>query len=628
MCSVIYIPTIHYILQPMSVELIDFAKTIVDRLRLSVDSTTALGNLSSWLCDYTKLDEDTWWSFRDHEMQIDIVNDTCARQVVQKCSQVGLTNVSKRKALAITMISKAKHIMYVGPTSKWTSKFAKTELHPTIDSSPMLKSALNSNAKGTEVIGLGSSFLHLGGTSGAATGAISVPASYIFIDELDFCKQKVVGMYESRLKHAASDEYDRKGVMAFFSTPTVEDFGINAKFKLSDQKYYDVLCSQCDTWYTPDYFRDVFLGGFTDQLGPDGKPNKMIDLQPEDIAAGKYDVANAHMRCPHCLENGVIHNNFEDLCDPYRRQWRAKNPSSNISGRQVYPWDLPKVNTIPSILMQMTSYTDNIADYYNFTLGLPYTDKNNSFLLSPFTCGNYSKWMEYREENAGYGYCIGVDVGRTSHIVVGKKFGIQLHIVYLERFKSSKEKTLGERIVEIAKSFSAKSIVIDGMPDFSSAQYVSRKLPSRIVLACEYTKSKPARKLSNITVNEEQHVVSAYRTGVLTDFLKMHNDKEVLYPNQNYSSRVKQEIEEVQLNLKNTKKIHKKDATGEDVEWFVKSGPDHYAHAISYLLIATRALGDSVDSSPVAPPPLNVKYFATQGKKKKPNKVLNAIGIG
>ena len=612
----------------MSIELIDFSKTIIDRLRLSVDSTTALGNLSSWLCDYTKLDADTWWSFSDHEMQIDIVNDTCARQVVQKCSQVGLTNVSKRKALAITMISKAKHIMYVGPTSRWVSKFAKTELHPTIDTSPMLKGSLNKNAKGTEVIGLGSSFLHLGGTSGAATGAISVPASHVIIDELDFCKLEVVDMYESRLKHAAVDEHDRKGVMSYFSTPTVDDYGINAKFKASDQKYYDVHCSQCHTWYTPDYFRDIFLGGYTDTKDHEGKYRKIRDLVPEDITTGGYDIAGAHMRCPHCLEKGVIHDIWPDMCNPKRRKWVAKNPSSIISGRQVFPWDLPKINTIPSLLVAMPSFSNNIANYYNFIIGIPYTDKNNSFMMGAFTCGKYSRWMDHLEDNTGRGYCIGVDVGRTSHIAVGKRLGSELHVVYLERFKASKEKTLGERIVEIAKDFSSRAIVIDAMPDFTTAQYVARKLPSRIVLACEYTKSKPARKLSNIIANEEENVVSAYRTGVLTDYLKMHNNNEVVYPNPHTSRAVKREIDEVQMNLKNTKKLTKKDSDGEDIQWFVKNGPDHYAHTISYLNIACRVLGDSSFAGVAPPPPMAVGSFATQGKKKQLGKLIGALGLG
>lgn len=607
------------------VVLIDFASTIIDRLKLSVDTNSALSNLSNWLCDYTKLDADTPWSFKDHEMQIDIVNDTCARQVVQKCSQVGLTNTSKRKALGITVISKGKNVMYVGPTSKWVTKFAKTELHPTIDTSPILRGALNKNAKGTEVIGLGSSFLHLGGTTGAVTGAISVPASYIFIDEVDFCNQTVLGKYESRMKHAKMDEYGRKGMMAYFSTPTFEDFGINLMFKHSDQKYYDVKCSGCEHWITPDYFRDVVLPGFTDRVmnKETGECGKMIDLTAEEVKAEIYDVQNAYMRCPVCLERGRDHDLYDDLCDPKRRMWRAKNPTSKTSGRQVFPWDLPKVNTIPSIIMGMTGYATK-ADFINFGLGLPYSDSENSFLMSPFSCGTYSRWMERKLDTDIGAYCIGVDVGKTSNIMVGKKTVTgQLEVVYLERFRSSSDKTLGERVVEIAKDFKSRVIVIDAAPDFTTAQYVARKLPSRTVLACEYSKSKPKKKMSNLDINEEEGVVAAYRTGVIKEVMKMHNKGQVIWPNQNQSKDIEREVKEVMLNLKNLKKLAKKDDEGEMVERYVKTGPDHYGHALTYLNMACNVFRLELGTA-TTPAPIGVTTFKTQGKETA--RVIGAIG--
>lgn len=609
------------------ITLIDSAKTVIDRLRLSVDSNSALANLSNWLVDYTLMDDgETPWSFLDHEMQIDIVNDTNARQVTQKCSQVGLTNTSKRKALGITMISKGKRVMYVGPTSNWSTNFAKTELHPTIDSSPILKGALNSSAKGTQIIGLGSSFLHLGGTTGAVTGAISVPASFIFFDELDFCNQVVVGKYESRLKHAKMDEYDRKGTVAYFSTPTIEDYGINLKFKASDQKYYDVKCSCCEKWITPDYFRDVVLPGFTDTIinHSTGEMGKMIDLTAQEIESGIYEISKAYMRCDNCYSNGIDHDLWDDLCNKDRRKWRAKNPTSIISGRQIFPWDIPRINTIPSIIMSMPGY-ETKSDFINFGLGLPYSDAENSFLMAPFSSGLYSPWLEYKPEVEVGAFCIGVDVGKKSNITVGRKSRSgKLEVVYLERFQSSKNKMLGERIVEIAKSFKARVVVIDAAPDFSTAQYVAKKLPSRTVLACEYIKNKPAKKLTNIIVSEEENVVSAWRTGVLTDFLKLHNSNQVSYPNKERSEIIREEIDEVMMNLKNTKKINKKGDDGEKVSTFIKTGPDHYAHALSYLNIACNVYRLDLATASGVAAPTSVSSFKTQGKQA--GKVIGSMG--
>lgn len=599
------------------ITLIDYAKNIVDRLTLSVDTNSAIGNLAPWLCDYTKLDADTFFSFKDHEMQIDIINDTNARQYIQKCSQVGLSEGSCRKALGIVAISKSAHIMYVLHTRTFATKFATSRIKPIIETSPMLNDMVNNNAKGAELIGLGSSFMHLGGASGAATGAISVPAKFIFIDELDFCDQVVVGKYESRLKHAPEDAYGRKGTVCKFSTPTLEDYGINIGFKISDQKHYEVRCSSCEESFAPDYFRDIVIPNYFDKKGNEGK---LIDLTPEDVKSGELDVMDAYMRCPCCM-----HDVWEDLCDPSRRKWVPKFPDAISSGYQVHPWDVPKVNSIPSIIMQLAEY-ENTADYYNFTIGIPFADKNNSFLLGAFTGKDFSRWLELKVEGDRSSYCLGCDVGRTSNIAVGKKdINGRYHVVYLERFKASVEETLGERLIVIMKAFKCRSAVIDAMPDFTTAQTVAKKFPSRLILACEYTRAKGKGKMANFEVDEEKHLLSAYRTGVLTDYLKAHNSGDVLYPNSAEGSYIKGEIDEVKLNLKNLKKVKKLDGEGEDVETFVKTGPDHYGHTISYMKMACDALGDFIHQKAADAAPVNITTFNTQGLQ---NVASPVFGIG
>ena len=214
--------------------------------------------------------------------------------------------------------------------------------------------------------------------------------------------------------------------------------------------------------------------------------------------------------------------------------------------------------------MQLAEY-ENIADYYNFTVGLPFADKNNSFLLSPFESKCYAKWLEERPSYDTGRFSMGVDVGRRAHIVIGKKDSVgKYHVHYAERFKSSKDELLGERLVYLAKLFNCRSIVIDAMPDFTTAQYVAKKLPSRLVLACEYTKSKGKGKMANFEVDAENNLVTAYRTGVLTDYLKAHNGGDVLYPDKNACGQARKEIEEFKLNLKNLKKAKKLDTDGEE----------------------------------------------------------------
>ena len=594
-------------------ELITFARSVIDRLRLSVDTNSALGNLSEWVSTYTKLDADTYFSFKDHEMQEAIINDTSSRQVIQKCSQVGASELSARKSCGILAISKGVHLIYAFPSSRLAIKFSTSRIQPIIDSSPMLSQMRNKAAKGSEMLGLGSSFLHFGGTTGAATGAISIPASYVIIDELDFCDQEVVGKYESRLKHAKEDIHGRKGMVCKLSTPTIEDYGINKEFKKSDQKHYNVICDNCSTTFAPDYFRDIVIPGYEKNL---------IELTPEDVLSGSLDIKNAYMACP-CCKKDV----WEELCTPSKRKWVAKYPNAIVSGWQIHPWDVPKVNSIPSIIMQLTEF-ENIADYYNFAIGIPYADNNNSFLLGVIDEGSHSTWLTLKKESDFNHYCIGVDVGRTSHITVGyKDVTGKLHVTYMERFTATKEKPLGERVSEIIKVFRANTAVIDAMPDFSTVHHVAKKFPYKTILACEYSKSKPKGKLTNFVVDEDSNLVSAYRTGVIKDFLMLHNSGSVLYPNRHESMAIDREIKELKTNLTNLKKVKKLDQNGDDLEAFIKvgKGNDHYAHALTYLNMACNISSELTKSSSKNIAPVRVTSFTTYGQQS--NKVAKPISL-
>jgi len=59
--------------------------------------------------------------------------------------------------------------------------------------------------------------------------------------------------------------------------------------------------------------------------------------------------------------------------------------------------------------------------------------------------------------------------------------------------------------------------------------------------------------------------------------------------------------------------VTKQDNEGEDLEVFVKLGPDHYGHAISYLNIACEALDERMLSNYGVVTPSSVTTFKTQG---------------
>lgn len=579
----------------------DLAQGILNRINLAVNTSKGLGKLDQWLSKYTRLD-DRLFSFSGHEMQIQIVNDTNSRQAIQKCSQVGLSELSARKALGITAMTKGTHLLYVLPTRTFATKFASSRVNPIITSSPMLKNMVSKTVNGSELKQIGTSYLHMGGTSGSATGAISVPAKYVVQDEVDFCDQKVLSQYESRLKHAKEDDHGRKGTIIKFSTPTVPDFGINKDFSASDQKHYNVICSCCNHDFAPDYFKHIRIPNFH---------NSITTLTPDDIKRGELDIMGSYMECPECKSNLN-----DDLKNPERRHWVAKYPERIISGYQIHPWDVPEVNSIPSILMQLAGY-ESISDFYNFTVGVPWVDNENSFLEDRIRNEPYADFI--RDSSEG-GFVVGVDVGKTSHIAVGRVFTDgREEINYLERYRpDGNNETLSQRIVAIAKRYNAKCTVIDAAPDFTTALETIKALPLGTVYACQYTRTR-GKTLESVIIpdkpeTETDYVVKAFRTGTLQDYMRAHNNGRVFYFSENANDQAKVEIRELTEHLNNTKKIKVTDSEGDTEEKFVNTGADHYAHAINYMRIAAKVCGAvSTMTIPYRP---SVKKFTQQSRKK------------
>lgn len=574
-----------------------------DQIMLAVDTKYALGHMSNWLTKHTKLDGNQF-SLLNHEYQEAIINDTASRIAHQKCSQIGASELSARLAAAITAISQGKHIMYVMPTAKFADKFSASRITPIIEESEVMTNLCSKGSiKSTSLKQIGSSFLHMGGTSGAATGAISVPASFISVDEYDFCVMAVVGKYESRLKHAAKDEFGVNGSIRWFSTPTLPNFGINAKFLKSDQKYYMVRCSGCGNRFDPDYFEDIVVPGADKALR---------DFLPHDVNNAKYDIMKAYIACPKCQRDV-----WQDLINPQAREWVAKYPdrrlTNPLSGYQTYPWDVPTINSIPSILKTMDGYEGIMSDYYNFTVGIPWADNENTFNLEAFSIG-YSTW----NDTGGSGYCIGCDIGKTSHIVIGRENGTKVDVVFMERFVSAKGFTIKDRLLELTELFGIAAEVIDNSPDFTTVMEITASLDNFVVFGCEYTASRPKKsEFKNIQYDPENHRVQAFRTGTLKALLKLHNAGNINYPDPLTSGTVGVEIDEMKMNFANTKKQNVKSSKGGTEERFIKDGADHYCHAMNYLLIAITIANSDINQYSGIEIPTKVVGFSTLGNPSK-----------
>lgn len=401
------------------------------RAQAGVLRAHSLDSIADWICENTYVRGEKF-SFVDHEFQETILRDPSREKVIRKCSQIGLSEIAAREALAIVNVLSASTLIYTLPTADFAKKFAKTRVDPVVRTSQPLRDAVSSTADNTDFKQFGDSFLYIKGTVGTGA-AISVPADAIVNDEVDFSDQEVMSNYQSRLTHSP---YKLKRKL---STPTVSGLGISAEFETSRRHWNFVKCSHCNHFFLPSYFEHVKFPGFE---------GEMREITRERLPTLRWQ--EARLLCPACGR--------EPDMGPRHRHWVCENPGQNFeaAGYQVQPFDVPRIVTMPSLIEASTTYA-RYTDFVNFGLGLPAEDKE-----STLTKEDIDRCYVRGEAPGFVTHVMGVDLGLTCHIIVaaidylGRMVGVKTEIVPLPK--------LYDRRREIASQYRVALTVSDSQP--------------------------------------------------------------------------------------------------------------------------------------------------------------------
>ncbi len=565
------------------------AQGFLDRIRAEAQTHADLSHLSNWMVRNTKHPKDNTkpWNFRGHEFQKDIVNDSTSEVDVRKCSQVGVSELFARLALAYLAVKQNHTAIYTLPTAKFAAKFSKSRLDPIISASRTLAPMVPSDSDSASLKQVGRSFLHIAGTF-TQGAAISVPADMLVNDEVDFSDPVVLTTYESRLGHAENGGLKRR-----FSTPTVTGAGISAGIDDSSKARYAVKCDSCHQWVMPDFFDHVVLPGFDDHL---------LKLEKQDLADGRLKIAGAQLLCPTC-HNALTARN---LADPEKRQWIHARPDHPRHGYQVFPYDAPLISSVPYILSQLEKYKRK-ADWVNFKVGLPYEDAETSILVEALNRA-FSIPLVTPQIGAGTGCVLGMDVGKTCHIMVGKRVSpARMEVIHTEtirqRILPNGDNSAVSRVLDLLDYFGCSKAVVDAGPDFSIALALIEAAVFGQVYANYYTRNAPS-DLSNLKIDQAEQILKTYRTGTLD-----HTVKEVNTGRVYFCRSAEQEI--VSEQLRALKRVSKPGIDGADLVQWVSTGQDHYGHALNYLMIA-----DELNANELAGNTLGILPMASSVKLK------------
>lgn len=409
----------------------DLFKNHLQRLKVGASQATAVSEISRWISDNTT-SHGKPYNYKDHEYQKKVL-DSEAREVnTRKCSQIGLTEVSVRKALAMCGMIKNFTVIYTLPTAGFAATVSKTRVAPVIQDSPYLR-ALLTDTDNMEVKQFANgSFLYLKGAA-SSNAPISIPCDLLVHDELDFSDPLVISQYQSRLTHSP---YKMKFRL---STPTIPGKGIDYEFQRSKRFFNFVKCDRCGHYFIPDYYAHVKIPGFTGEL---------LDITKRNLHT--VDYTHAFVECPSC-------GGMPDL-SPDHREWVCENPEDKhvADGIQVSPFDAPKIITPGYLVEASTAYT-NIAEFVNFNLGLPYFSQES--VLSPDEMRGVilpNKWEGFSSA------VMGIDLGKICHVCVAAcSPDGAMQVVHLEEVPLQ---LLRERYKELRTRFRVRVSVIDSLP--------------------------------------------------------------------------------------------------------------------------------------------------------------------
>lgn len=371
----------------MSVEL---AKIHVDRLRAGTTGRFTSADIPEWLERNTTLHGNPF-SFVGHEYQVKILKDQSREKVIRKCSQVGITELSVRNALAKCALIKGFVVGYTMPTFTMANVLMRTRVDPIISESAYLSSMIHPTLDNADLKAFtNGSFIHMKGSQTGST-ALSVKMDMLVHDEVDASDPEILALYQSRLTHSIYKE------KIMLSTPTLPGRGIDSMFAHSRRHFNMVKCEHCNEWFAPSYYDHVVIPGCDKPLGEITKAN-----------LHRYNYQKAYLACPKC-------GGAPSLL-PEHREWVCENLEDDFvaAGYQISPFDAPTVIS-PAYLVEASAQYARQVDFVNQNLGLPAEDSESNISAKEL----YAHLIDVPQGSVGRRVC-GIDLGMTCYITVGQ----------------------------------------------------------------------------------------------------------------------------------------------------------------------------------------------------------------
>jgi len=533
-----------------------------DRTRTSILRSSGRQNLAFWIEKNTTdpFNPSRPWSFDKHEYQKGILGSSKPHTVIRKAAQAGVSELAVRTALGLCSLYSGTNFIYVLPSLMFARKFSVSRIDPVIQNSEVLSSVVSKDVDSSEIKRIGDSFLFVGGAQ-KQSQAISIPAKGLFRDEHDFCDPQVLTTFESRLGHNAPGEE----IIFDFSTPTVPGYGISKLYERGDKSCYFCLHEKCGQWVEVDPATSIVLPGFDQPLNM---------LHKSDLSNPLVKPNEAWVKCPHC--GGEI--TLANLADPESRAWVPEFPDRDIASFYVSPLDVPTINPPSKVVKRIESY-ETTSDWINFALGTPFASAENKIVEEAFEKALRGQVVYPRDGAANY-TVMGMDIGKMSHLLVGREVEGKLHVIWAERIRQTDDNELCSRYLQIQRQYGAVKGVIDAAPDLTVPKMaIARSLVGQ-VWGSYFVQGRGPSSLGFFSLDEIDQVVKIYRTRIMDEVVRLFNKGDIILP------REHPDLPILRKHLLAMNRIRKDDVEGNEKAVWISDGDDHYFLALVYLVAA------------------------------------------
>lgn len=470
---------------------------------------------------------------------LDARADIC---VGQKAAQLGYSTLTV--AITLKTIADGRNALYLLPTrTPDASDFSITRFDKIIDSSDFLSNLFQRN-KNVGVKRADSGTIYIRGMN-SNSALKSVDVSLIIFDEVDEMPPEKIPLAMQRLAGQIIKN------MWFISTPTIPDYGINAKLQESTESHFIFKCPSCS--------KHIELN-FPDNLEVCGTHHTDSDCTKSYLKCNECQAKLEHRDKPNFLKSAKFHPTRQsDLLGFYINQ---------LYSATVSPEELARAYFRAQIDLAAEQ------EFYNSMLGLARLVQGARLDDIDIT-SCYGNYRSTEMPRRGKLVTIGIDVGKLLHYCIDEwsfdRPCADINLAAIPKTLVAGTLSNFSDIKNLIVNYNPAQIIIDSEPETRKALELVAYFPGLVKL-CKFTRSDVDNAITGDIIVKTNRTawldtaLSRYKTGRTTVPLDLPPE---FIPH-----------------MKALVRRYRKTSDGELASQYISTGPDHYAFARVYSEIA------------------------------------------